>query len=106
LSVRLNGPKAGAAYIALNFEFTDTKEKYLVTLENAVLHHFRDKQDAKADATVSLSRLAFVELVLGEAKIDDLVANGKAKVTGRTGAVSELVALFDYFNFWFEIVMP
>ena len=106
LSVRLNGPKAGAAYIALNFEFIDTKEKYLVTLENAVLHHFRDKQEAKADATVSLSRLAFVELVLGEAKIDDLVANGKARVTGRTQSVSELVALFDYFNFWFEIVMP
>jgi len=106
LSVRLNGPKAGAKYFAFNFEFTDTKEKYLVTLENAVLHHFKDKQAAKADASVSLSRLAFVELVLGEAKIDDLVAGGKAKVTGRTQSVSELVELFDYFNFWFEIVMP
>jgi alkyl sulfatase BDS1-like metallo-beta-lactamase superfamily hydrolase len=106
LSVRLNGPKAGASYMAFNLTLTDTKERYLLTLENAVLHHFKDRTDKSADASIEIARHEFAQLVLGEKTLDDLVTAGKAKVSGNGKKMSELVALFDYFNFWFEIVMP
>jgi len=106
LSVRLNGPKAGDRYIALNIEITDTKEHFLLTVENAVLHHFPDKQDAKADASLSLTRGTFAGLVLGEATLEELIASGKVRASGNAAAVTELISMLDYFQFWFEIVMP
>lgn len=106
LSVRLNGPKAGARSISLNLDFTDTKQSYVLWLENAVLHHLEGRRDKQADASIAITKKAFVQLVLGEAKLDALVADGKAKVEGNGGALTELVSMFDYFNFWFEIVMP
>jgi alkyl sulfatase BDS1-like metallo-beta-lactamase superfamily hydrolase len=106
LSVRLNGPKAGAAKLALDLSFTDTGERYRVTLENAVLHHARNGTGGTVDATLAIARPAFAELVLHEKKLDELVAAGIARVEGRKAAVEDLVALLDIFDFWFEIVMP
>lgn len=106
LSVRLNGPKAGAREIALNLHFTDTGEHYLLTVENAVLHHVRDKTAAHADASIAITRLALVDLLVGEKTLQDLVAAKAAKVEGDGGALTDLVALLDVFDFWFEIVMP
>ena len=106
LSVRLNGPKAGGRLIVINLEITDTRERLLLTVENAVLHHFRYKQDANADATLSLTRDTFAKLMLDEGTLDDLIASGKVKARGKTGAVSDLITMLDYFHFWFEIVMP
>ena len=106
LSVRLNGLKAGAREITLNLEFTDTKERYLLWLENAVLHHIKDRHSDNAQASIATTRLGLVQLVLGEAPLDKLMADGKMKIEGDKAALSELVDLLDYFNFWFEIVMP
>tara|TARA_R110000824_G_scaffold118960_15_gene272357 strand:+ start:49751 stop:51649 length:1899 start_codon:yes stop_codon:yes gene_type:complete len=106
LSVRLNGLKAGAREITLNLEFTDTKECYLLWLENAVLHHIKDRHSDNAQASIATTRLGLVQLVLGEAPLDKLMADGKMKIEGDKAALSELVDLLDYFNFWFEIVMP
>lgn len=106
LSVRLNGPKAGSTYMAFNLTLTDTKERYLLTLENAVLHHFKDREDKNADASIEIARNEFAQLVLGEKTLDDLVGAGTAKVSGNGKKMTELVAMFDYFNFWFEIAMP
>ena len=106
LSVRLNGPKAGSSYMSFNLTLTDTKDQYLLTLENAVLHHFKDSHDKSADASIEIARNEFAQLVLGEKTLDDLVAAGKAKLSGNGKKMSELVAMFDYFNFWFEIAMP
>ena len=40
MATRLNGPKAAEQDpITLNFVFTDLGESYVLTLENAVLHH-------------------------------------------------------------------
>jgi alkyl sulfatase BDS1-like metallo-beta-lactamase superfamily hydrolase len=106
LSVRLNGTKAGALEIALNMSFTDTGETYLVSLENAVLHHVRGKKSAGADASVAITRAAFADLILGEKKVGDVVAAGHAKIEGKAEALETLLSLFDVFDFWFEIVMP
>lgn len=106
LSVRLNGPKAGARTMALNLDFTDTKERYLVTLENAVLHHVKDRRMTKADASIAITRGGLVDILLGEKTLDALVAAKVAKVDGDGHALTDLVGLLDQFDFWFEIVMP
>lgn len=106
LSVRLNGPKAGAKRYSFNVSFTDTGETYLLSLENAVLHHARGKKSAKPDASLSIAKPAFAELVLHEKKLDALIAAKLASVDGDAAALVDFVELLDIFDFWFEIVMP
>ncbi|MEN6542452.1 alkyl sulfatase dimerization domain-containing protein [Parvibaculum sp.] len=106
LSVRLNGPKAGARGFAFNLGFTDTGETFLLSVENAVLHHRRNRIDPKADASIKLARTGLAEIVLREKTLGDLVAAKAATVEGNGEAFDEFVDLLDVFDFWFEIVMP
>jgi len=104
LSVRLNGPKAGALKLALNLAFSDTGEAFLVTVENAVLHH---RAAALADApTIGLTRAALVDLVVGQTSLQDAVAAGRVTAADGTRALETLLSLLDRFDFWFEIVTP
>lgn len=106
LSVRLNGPKAGARGFAFNLSFTDTGERFLLSVENAVLHYRRGRVDKKVDANVTLTRTGLAEIVLHEKTLADLIAAKTASVEGNGAAFDEFVALLDVFDFWFEIVMP
>ncbi len=105
LSVRLNGTRAGARQLAFGLTFTDTGEHYALTLENAVLHHYRDRKIAGAVA-VSLTRAALVELVVGETTLDAAIAEKKVSVEGDAKAFADFLSLLDRFDFWFEIVLP
>ncbi|WP_375268568.1 alkyl/aryl-sulfatase [Phenylobacterium sp.] len=104
LSVRLNGDKAGAQEIALDLTFSDTGERYGLSVENAVLHHGRDRIAPGATA-VTLTRAALVGLVLGETELDAAIEQG-AVTTADPTPLRTLLALLDRFDFWFEIVMP
>ncbi|MEQ9518838.1 MAG: alkyl sulfatase dimerization domain-containing protein [Parvibaculum sp.] len=106
LSVRLNGLNAGAIEITLNLTITDTKETYLVTVKNGVLHHEPNKKATKADATISLARLTLASLALKEKSVKEVVSEGKAKIEGDETALQTLLDLLETFDFWFEIVMP
>jgi alkyl sulfatase BDS1-like metallo-beta-lactamase superfamily hydrolase len=44
LAMRLNGPKAENQHVMLNFDFTDTQEKYMVEMVNGVLNHTKGRQ--------------------------------------------------------------
>ncbi len=102
LSVRLNGDKAGALNLALNLTFTDTGERFLVAVENAVLNHWADRQ-AEGAPEVHLSRATLIQLVLGEAEADGAEAAGQLKGARN---LAPLIAALDRFDFWFEIVAP
>ncbi len=105
LSVRLNGDKAGAKAITLNLDFTDTGERFLVWVENAVLHHAADR--AAPDALhVALTRSALVDLVVGEATLEKALETGAVALDGAPGPLADLLALLDRFDFWFGIVTP
>ena len=105
LSVRLNGVKAGARQLAFGLTFTDTSEHYALTLENAVLHHYKDRKIAGAVA-VALTRAVLVELVVGETTLDAAIAEKKISIAGDSAAFADFLALLDRFDFWFEIVLP
>lgn len=101
LSVRLNGERAGAREVALNLRFTDTGERFLVTVENAVFHHYPDRV-AKEAPTISLTRGALASLVIGEIALP----HESVAVDGDAEPFATFLSLLDRFDFWFEIVMP
>lgn len=58
LAMKLNGPKAAGKHIVLNLDFTDVNERYLLEMSNGVLNHTPERHDAKADASVTMTRVA------------------------------------------------
>ncbi len=106
LGVRLNGPKAEGKQITLNFEFTDSDQKYALGVENAALHYSKGRLHARPDASLTLTRTALNDIILGVATLDEQIASRKVRVAGDRAAVDGFVSLLDNFELWFKIVTP
>ena len=104
LGVRLNGPKANGKKATINMNFTDTKQKYVITLNNSVLNYAKNKQDAKADCTVTLTRETLNNIILGQTTLPKAITSGDAKIAGNAKSLQEVLGLLDTFEFWFDIV--
>jgi alkyl sulfatase BDS1-like metallo-beta-lactamase superfamily hydrolase len=106
LSVRLNGPKVGAATLALHIRFNDLDdETYLLEVENAVLRHHQGRTSPGAP-TASLSRPTLVQLVTGAKTIEAALADGSLSVDSNAAVLTTLLGWLDRFDFWFEIIEP
>jgi alkyl sulfatase BDS1-like metallo-beta-lactamase superfamily hydrolase len=106
LGVRLNGPKAEGKHIVLNWNFTDTGETFVLTLENCALTYLEGAQAAAADAGFTLARGTLDEVIAKQTTFPEAVSAGKVKFTGNPMRLAELMALMDEFPRMFEIVEP
>ncbi|MEA2893677.1 MAG: linear primary-alkylsulfatase [Bradyrhizobium sp.] len=106
LGVRLNGPKAEGKTIVLNWAFTDTREKFALTLENCALTYAEGVQAPDADASFTLPRALLDEVIAKKATFPEAMAAGKISFTGNPMKLGELMALMDEFPRMFEIVEP
>lgn len=102
--VRLNGDRAAGKSIEINMELTDTNEKYVVGVENSAIHYSKDKSAPSADVSITTTREALNDVMLGTSTMEKQVVEGKAKLTGDPKKLSEFVGLLDNFEFWFPIV--
>jgi alkyl sulfatase BDS1-like metallo-beta-lactamase superfamily hydrolase len=106
LGVRLNGPKAEGKHIVLNWSFTDTREDFILTLENCALTYISGAQSPAADAGFTLARGTLDEVIAKQTSFPEAVAAGKIKFTGNAMRLGELMDLMDEFPRMFEIVEP
>jgi alkyl sulfatase BDS1-like metallo-beta-lactamase superfamily hydrolase len=106
LGVRLNGPKAEGKHIVLNWVFTDTNERFTLTLENCALTCAEGAQASNADASFTLPRSLLDEVIAKKATFPEAMAAGKITFTGNPIKLGELMALMDEFPRMFEIVEP
>lgn len=104
LAVRLNSEKAAGKDITLNFKMADN-DTLSLSLKNSVLNYRRVLPE-KAAATFNISRDDLHSVLIGQAKLDDLIKQGKAKVDGDPAKLAEMLAAVDEFEFWFNIVTP
>jgi alkyl sulfatase BDS1-like metallo-beta-lactamase superfamily hydrolase len=106
LGVRLNGPKAEGKHIVLNWEFTDTHERFVLTLQNCALTSSEGMQVDDADAGFTLARSTLDEVIAKQTSFPEAVAAGKIAVVGNPQRLAELMELTDEFPRMFEIVEP
>ena len=104
LGVRLNGPAANGKKLSINMDFTDTKEKYALTLDNSVLNYSGNRQAKDADCTVTLTRGELNDIILGRSKLPQLITAGTVKIAGNEKALQELLGLLDSFDIWFDVI--
>lgn len=105
MAVRLNGKRAENLSLNFNIIFTDT-DSYLLTIENAVLHGFRNKQSDKPDAALKISSLNFKLLMTRLVTAGELMEKDALTVEGDMEALIQMSALFDQFTRRFPIVTP
>ncbi|MDX1403856.1 MAG: alkyl sulfatase dimerization domain-containing protein [Woeseiaceae bacterium] len=106
LGVKLNGPKAAGKNMTLDFNFTDSGDRYRITIANGVLNYKINTQSTGADVSVSLTRRALMALAVLAHDASNLVENGMITVDGNVAAITEFQSLLDSFEFWFDIVTP
>lgn len=105
LAARYNPDKMDRDPFVVVFEFTDRGETVSLLVEEAVIVP-RDGATEDATATVTMDRLDFDRLILGEAAPLGLITSGKMQISGQRGAVSAMFDALDQPDFWFDTVEP
>jgi alkyl sulfatase BDS1-like metallo-beta-lactamase superfamily hydrolase len=106
MAARLNGPNADGKQLVLNFVFTDLDESYVLTLENAVLHHRRRDPDPAANATVRLTREFLLRLASGQAGLREMIFSDELAVEGSRLDLLSFFSLLERPDGAFPIVTP
>jgi alkyl sulfatase BDS1-like metallo-beta-lactamase superfamily hydrolase len=104
LGVRLNGDRAAGLALGFNIELTDTKENYVLGVENSAIHYSKGRKLPSPDASIAISRADFNDVILGAATMEKQIVAGKAKLSGDPQKLAKFVSCLDTFEFWFNIV--
>ncbi len=105
-AVQLNGTKADGKRIVVNWDFTDIRRAFALTLEDATLIATPDSRAVDADVSLSLTRETLNAIALRRVGIAEAVQSGSIKAAGDVAKVTELFSLLDTFNPNFEVVEP
>ncbi len=106
LATRLDGREAQGRDTKINLVFTDVGETWVLSLENAVLHHQRSDPAPDAAATVRLTRDLLLRLVTGQAGLRELVFSDELSVDGSRLELLAFLSLLDRPGGSFPIVTP
>jgi alkyl sulfatase BDS1-like metallo-beta-lactamase superfamily hydrolase len=104
MGIRLDSVKAGDTEFRVNLITPDRDERYILELSNGTLTNVAGYQAKQADLTLTIDRSDLDAIFLGQAKLDDLIAQGKAKADGDAGVIATLVALQVDFDPRFQMV--
>ena len=106
MAVRLNGPDAEGLKMVVNITFTDIDESYVLSLENAVLHHRQSKPAPEANAGIELTHDLFLKMLVGSAGIKDTIFSDELQTRGSKIDLVRFLLLFDKPDGKFNIVTP
>jgi alkyl sulfatase BDS1-like metallo-beta-lactamase superfamily hydrolase len=106
MGVRFNPEGADDLKVTINFDFTDTGEKFVLSLDHSVLNNIPNKQDPDADATLTLSRSLLNQVALKETSFPKEILKGNVKVSGNPLALVRVFGRLDDFDPRFNIVTP
>jgi len=99
LAIRVNGPRAWAEQLAIDWVFTDLGHTYRISLSNGALIQDVDPVHGAAQLTVTLTKPELLELLGGRGLAG-------LKTQGDTGALGRLLGVLDDVRGSFAIVTP
>jgi alkyl sulfatase BDS1-like metallo-beta-lactamase superfamily hydrolase len=118
IAVQVDSIKAQHTPFTMNIVIKDTNDPqvnakneiyyvdhiYFVEMSNGNLSNIKVEKQHKADATISLDLNGFSKILLGKAKLVDLIASGEATSVGDDQALAKLRSSLVQFDPGFEIV--
>jgi alkyl sulfatase BDS1-like metallo-beta-lactamase superfamily hydrolase len=105
LAVTLNGPKAEDKKMSIHFIFVDSQHRYLLKLENSVMHSFKGKSDSP-DLTITVDKPSFIKLIFLKIPVEKIRKSGQIEVDGPMALLDEFLGLLDEFNGRFNVMLP
>jgi alkyl sulfatase BDS1-like metallo-beta-lactamase superfamily hydrolase len=106
IALRLNHEKTDGMKAAINMVFSDSNEVWALELSNSVLNNTRGRVLKDPDVTITLTRPAFLAMLLQGKKLPELVQAGMVKVEGNPQSFGAVVANIMNFDPVFNIVTP
>lgn len=82
MAASLDGPAADGKNWTFNLVLTDTNESFVLWIENAVLHYRKGPSAANANATLTVTKDLFVQLLGGTAGLKETLTSDDLKVDG------------------------
>jgi alkyl sulfatase BDS1-like metallo-beta-lactamase superfamily hydrolase len=106
MAVRLNGAKAEGKTLLINWDFTDTGEKYVLNLENSALTYTSGKLSATADATLKLKRSTLNNIMAGDTTFMKEIGAHSITLEGNALKMAELQGMIEVPDPMFNMVTP
>ena len=106
IALRLDHTKTDGLKAAINMVFTDVNEIWALELSNSVLNNTKGRVLKNPDVTLTLTRPAFLAMLLQGKTLPELVQAGMTKVEGNPQAFGAVVANIVAFEPLFNIVTP
>ena len=106
IAVRLDSNKAAGKEYKLNVHFPEENTNFVLWLRNSVLHYRKNHRDETADASISVGHDFFIDLMLGEVGLTNLLLSDKLTIEGNRIIIIELLAMLDSGDDSFNIVTP
>jgi len=106
IALRLNHEKTDGMKAAISMVFSDSNEVWALELSNSVLNSTRGRVLKNPDVTITLTRPAFLAMLLQGKKLPELVQAGMVKVEGNPQGFGAVVANIMNFDPVFNIVTP
>ena len=106
IALRLDHTKTDGQKAAVQMVFTDVNETWALELSNSVLNNTKGRVLKNPDVTITLTRPAFLAMLLQGKKLPELVQAGMVKVEGNPQAFGAVVANIVEFPPLFNIVTP
>ena len=104
IAVQVDAIKAQHTPFTMNIVMQDTNEIYFVEMSNGNLSNIQIDKQRKADATITLDEDGFNQILLGKARLVNLIEAKKATLAGDDEALTKLIGSLVKFNPGFEIV--
>jgi alkyl sulfatase BDS1-like metallo-beta-lactamase superfamily hydrolase len=106
MATNLDGPAAEGKDYKINLVLSDTRESFVLWIENAVLHYRKAAPAADANATLTLTKGIFIKMIAGTAGVKDTLLSDDLKVTGSKIDLVRFFLLIDKPPGTFAIVTP
>ena len=105
LSVNLDAEKAAGKAITLNVLFTEREQNFVLTIRNSVMYYQDTPFDSNADASIRITQAMFVDLLVGEVGITDIITSDQLSIEGSTLKLLTFFSLLGESNDDFNICL-
>jgi len=104
LAIQMDSRKAEGMQFKINLVTPDNGEQFILEMSNATLTTIAGYRAPDADLTLTINRSDLEVVMIGQAKLKDMLAQGKATMEGDPQALMQLASTLVKFDPWFEVL--
>ncbi|MBN3755601.1 MBL fold metallo-hydrolase [Paraburkholderia sp. Tr-20389] len=106
LAVRIDGLKAQALEVRIDWQFKDTGKRYALNLQNGALTHWQGEHRNASHVSVQMTRATLNRILTGETGFGNAIAQKEICLTGEPQRFMAMLGTLDTFSDRFNVVEP